>query len=129
MISIIRGCPKRIRSGGTCCIDCIVDGGGRQPVCGPAVKPDSRAPDDKAAGRMRRVEWEQMRTSILVLLAALAFGHKYSGPRPPKPDIVYLVHADNLVSTEAVEARQESKKNEAQFTVSGASSSARTPLA
>jgi hypothetical protein len=70
------------------------------------------------------------RLAGMVLLAStLALGQKYSGPRPPKPDVVYLVHADNLVPTDVVEARQESKKNEIQFSVSGAGASAKTPLA
>ena len=59
-----------------------------------------------------------------ISLAALA-AEKYDGPRPPKPDIVYLVHADNLIPTEAVDAKDEGGV----YTVPGASSSARTPLA
>ncbi len=59
-----------------------------------------------------------------------AFGQKYDGPRPPKPDVVYLVHADNLVPTDVTEAKQDSgKKNETQYSVSGAGASAKTPLA
>lgn len=62
------------------------------------------------------------------LLAALAFGaDDYTGPRPPKPDVLYLVHASNLIPTEATEAQQEGKNNDT-FSVSGAESSARTPL-
>jgi hypothetical protein len=67
--------------------------------------------------------------SLLFLLSLTAFAQKYAGPRPPKPDVVYLVHADNLVPTEVTEAKQDSKKNEIQFTVAGTASSARTPLA
>jgi hypothetical protein len=67
--------------------------------------------------------------SLLLLLSLTAFAQKYAGPRPPKPDVVYLVHADNLVPTEVTEAKQDSKKNEIQFTVAGTASSARTPLA
>ncbi len=58
-----------------------------------------------------------------------ASAQKYTGPRPPKPDVLYLVHADNLVPTEIAEAKQDSKKNEMTFSISGASSPARTPLA
>jgi hypothetical protein len=54
---------------------------------------------------------------------------KYAGPVPPKPDIPYLLHASNLVETETGQARQENRKNESAFVVSGASSPARTPLA
>jgi hypothetical protein len=70
-----------------------------------------------------------MRFFLLVTAAVMAFGQKYTGPRPPKPDVVYLVHADNLVPTEVTEAKQESKKNEIMFTIPGTSSTARTPLA
>lgn len=62
------------------------------------------------------------------LLATLAAGaDDYTGPRPPKPDVLYLVHASNLVPTEVAEAQQEGKNNDT-FSVSGAASSARTPL-
>jgi hypothetical protein len=72
-----------------------------------------------------------MRTFLLVLITAAAgFAQKYTGPRPPKPDVVYLVHADNLVPTEVTEAKQESgKKNELTYTIAGAGAPARTPLA
>jgi len=66
---------------------------------------------------------------FIFLLAVAAFAQKYSGPRPPKPDVVYLVHADNLVPTDVTEAKQESKKNETLYTVSGTAATARTPLA
>ena len=54
---------------------------------------------------------------------------KYTGPRPPKADVVYLAHADNLVPTEVTEAKEESKKDEVTYTIPGATSAARTPLA
>ena len=64
----------------------------------------------------------------IFLLATLAAGaDDYTGPRPPKPDVLYLVHASNLVPTEVAEAQQEGKNNDT-FSVSGAASSARTPL-
>lgn len=68
-------------------------------------------------------------TALLLLSAIAAWGQKYTGPRPPKPDVVYLVHADNLIPLETADAKQESKKDEVTFIVSGASSPARTPLA
>jgi hypothetical protein len=69
-----------------------------------------------------------------VLLCSLAAGwlncaEKYTGPIPPKPDIPYLLHASNLVETEVGEARQENHKNDVTFTIAGAASPARTPLA
>ena len=75
-----------------------------------------------------------MRYLAIPLLATLSLtslalhADDYTGPRPPKADVLYLVHASNLVPTEAVEAQQEGKNNDT-FSVSGAASSARTPLA
>jgi hypothetical protein len=69
--------------------------------------------------------------ALVVLTVGLGTAQEpYSGPRPPKPDVPYLMHADNLVETEAGEAREETHgKNETTYVVSGATSSARTPLA
>ena len=73
-----------------------------------------------------------MRIRLLLLLSLTAFllaaADKYAGPRPPKPDLPYLLHADHLVPTEVGEAREENHKNESVFTIPGATSSARTPL-
>ena len=69
---------------------------------------------------------------MLPLLFAAAFAasaQKYSGPRPPKPDIPYLKHADTLVPTEASEAKEEHKKDDILYIISGANSTAKTPLA
>ena len=62
-------------------------------------------------------------------LAAATFAQQYDGPRPPKTDIPYLKHADNLVSTEVAEAKEENRKDDILYVVSGATSSAKTPLA
>jgi hypothetical protein len=64
-----------------------------------------------------------------LLICTLAFGQKYDGPRPPQKDMIYLVHADNLIPTEAGDAKEEGKKNDPIFTFPGTSSPARTPLA
>src|SRR2546430_12577152 len=71
------------------------------------------------------------RTLVLLCLAAVWLNsqEKYSGPVPPKPDILYLMHANNLVETETGTARQENRKNDATYTINGASSPAKTPLA
>src|SRR5579871_58847 len=69
---------------------------------------------------------------ILPLLLAAVFaaaGQKYNGPVPAKPDLPYLKHADNLIATEAKEAKEEKKKDEILYMIEGASSPARTPLA
>ena len=72
-----------------------------------------------------------MRWRILtgLLMAACLFGQKYSGPVPGKADLPYLLHASNLVETEAAEAKEESGKDSIVYVIAGASSSARTPLA
>jgi hypothetical protein len=66
---------------------------------------------------------------LLGALALFAQEDQYTGPRPPKPDVVYLKHASNLLATETVEARQQNKGDSTTYSVEGASSSARTPLA
>jgi hypothetical protein len=66
---------------------------------------------------------------FLLLATLVVAADDYTGPRPPKADVLYLVHGSNLVPTEATEAQQDGKKDESTFSVSGAASSARTPLA
>jgi hypothetical protein len=67
--------------------------------------------------------------AAVVIFSAFLLAQKYTGPRPAKPDVLYLVHADTLISTEVAESKQESKKNDVTFTIPGANSPARTPLA
>jgi hypothetical protein len=62
---------------------------------------------------------------LLTIPLAVLAAEKYDGPRPPKPDVAYLVHADSLIPTEALEAKDDGGL----YTVPGASSTARTPLA
>lgn len=66
---------------------------------------------------------------LLFTLIAASFAQKYDGPRPPKPDLPYLRHAENLVATEVAEAKEENRKDDLLYVVAGASSSAKTPLA
>jgi hypothetical protein len=68
----------------------------------------------------------------LILLCSLGcclFAQKYTGPRPPKPDIPYLQHADNLVEPEIGEAKEETRKDDNVAIVSGSTSPVTTPLA
>jgi len=67
--------------------------------------------------------------TLLLALAATALAQKYDGPRPPKPDVPYIKHADNLVATEVTEAKEENRKDDLIYVIAGASSPARTPLA
>jgi len=70
------------------------------------------------------------RTLLLAFAVVLtATAQKYTGPRPPKADLPYLKHADNLVPTEAAEAKEEKTKDDILYVVDGANSSAKTPLA
>ncbi|HYZ84251.1 MAG TPA: hypothetical protein VE621_07600 [Bryobacteraceae bacterium] len=67
----------------------------------------------------------------LTLLAssALVIGaEKYTGPRPPKPDIPYLVHADKLIETEIGEGQQEARKDNEIAYIPGPSSPVKTPI-
>lgn len=59
----------------------------------------------------------------------LAGAEKYSGPRPPKPDVPYLLHANNLVQTEVGMAKEETRKGAQVASIEGTSSPAKTPLA
>jgi hypothetical protein len=62
--------------------------------------------------------------------AFAVFAQKYDGPRPPKSDLPYMKHAQNLVPTEVLEAKEEKgKKDEVTYAIPGATSNARTPLA
>ena len=74
-----------------------------------------------------------MRIRCLALCFAAAFAataQNYTGPRPPQPDVPYLKHAENLVPTEVLEAKEEKgKKDDITYVIAGAASSARTPLA
>jgi len=81
-------------------------------------------------------EPEAMKQSIATLAAALlvltalpaAAQKKYSGPRPPKPDVPFLVHASQLIPVETQEARESRGKSETNYTVSGEASPTRTPI-
>jgi hypothetical protein len=70
-----------------------------------------------------------LRLGLIALLCfSVAPAEKYSGPRPAKPDIPYLVHADTLIETEVIEAKEEKKKDDLTYVVAGVSSPVKTPL-
>jgi hypothetical protein len=64
-----------------------------------------------------------------LLVASAALAADYTGPRPPKADTLYLMHADNLIELESVSAKQDSKKDDVTYTVPGTAATAKTPLA
>jgi hypothetical protein len=70
-----------------------------------------------------------LRWCLLPIFVLAGWAQQYDGPRPPKADIPYLKHASNLIPTEIVEAKEEKKKNDTLYTIRGAESTAKTPLA
>ena len=65
-----------------------------------------------------------------VPLAGQSGAKRKSGlPDPPKKDVPYIIHADNLVETESSEAKEETRKDDQLYAVAGAASPVRTPLA
>ncbi|MBC7927394.1 MAG: hypothetical protein H7039_17225 [Bryobacteraceae bacterium] len=66
---------------------------------------------------------------VFVLAAyTLSGAEKYSGPRPAKADVPYLLHADTLIETEVGAASQEARKDSSIAVVAGAGSPVKTPL-
>src|SRR6185369_3045960 len=63
------------------------------------------------------------------IAAAQSVNKKTGLPDPPKLDLPYIIHASTLVETERNEAKEEIRKDANLYTVAGASSGARTPLA
>lgn len=83
-----------------------------------------------AAGAERLYYGRDMRIlALAVALAATLAAQKYDGPRPPKPDVPYLLHASNLVPTDVEEAKEEKRKDGTAYVTPGAAAKARTPLA
>ena len=65
--------------------------------------------------------------SALLVTAAMA-EQTYSGPRPPKKDVVYLLEAEKLIQTEVQQASESKSKERRVFSVPGTTSPARTPV-
>ena len=63
------------------------------------------------------------------LLAAQSSKRKSSLPDPPKKDVPFIIHADNLLETEVGEAKEETRKDEQLYAIPGAASPVKTPLA
>lgn len=73
--------------------------------------------------------WSALAVGALALAPALLAQENYAGPKPPKPDVPYLLHADNLIELETGEAKTEDRKKEIASILPGATSPVRTPLA
>lgn len=65
---------------------------------------------------------------ILAFFLPLQAWQKYTGPRPPKPDVPYLLHASTLLETEIKEAKDEQRKDENAAVIDGAASPVKTPV-
>lgn len=80
--------------------------------------------------RMRTLAFRLLPAILCVLAAGplAAQRDKYTGPRPPKADVPYLLHATNLVETEVNEAQQSAAKKGTQYTIPGTSSAVKTPV-
>lgn len=61
---------------------------------------------------------------VLVLIA-----QSYAGPAPVKADVPYLLHAGNLIQTEVAEAKESKTSSGSTFSINGAKSPVKTPLA
>jgi hypothetical protein len=72
---------------------------------------------------MRRV------LTITLFAIALAAQTKYSGPKPEKKDVPYLVHAGALVQTEIVRSTPKDDAGHTVYSIPGEASLAKTPLA
>jgi hypothetical protein len=70
-----------------------------------------------------------VRVTLAFLACSALFGaEKYGGPRPPKADVPYLLHADNLIETEVGKAKSDERKDTVIATLPGAASPVKTPL-
>jgi hypothetical protein len=73
-----------------------------------------------------RIRW----IALCIAVAFAATAQQYAGPLPPLSDVPYLKHAESLVPTEVLDAKEEKgKKEDITYVIAGAASSARTPLA
>jgi hypothetical protein len=80
--------------------------------------------------KRRAIIFSLLTLSLLTASLGLWAADKYTGPRPPKPDLPYLLHANALVPVEASEAKPEGgKKDQSLYNVNGGESPAKTPLA
>ena len=69
-------------------------------------------------------------TGLLLLIStAVAQENELGLPKPDKADVPYLIHASRIVATEQSQATEITRKNELIYTVPGASSPVKTPLA
>ncbi|WP_321478038.1 hypothetical protein [uncultured Paludibaculum sp.] len=75
-----------------------------------------------------RIQVLRLLAALVMLAAVLPAQKKYTGPRPAKPDVPFLVHASRLVETESNTATESQSKDGTVYTIPGATSPARTPV-
>ena len=73
------------------------------------------------------IRWIPLSICLALLAPAMA-QQKSTGPRPPKPDVPFLLHATTLVETEAGQAKEEQRKDVNAASIAGAASPVKTPL-
>ncbi|MGQ9918370.1 MAG: hypothetical protein ACUVS7_13205 [Bryobacteraceae bacterium] len=69
--------------------------------------------------------------AVMILLpipAPAQSSRKYTGPRPEKPDVPYLLHASRLIEVEKSVAAESKIKEGTLYTVPGAESPVKTPV-
>ena len=71
-----------------------------------------------------------MKFVLAAMLAFAAFGQedRYTGPKPPKPDTPFLLHASKLVELDVATAEQSERKGDTIVTVPGTAAKAQTPM-
>lgn len=65
---------------------------------------------------------------LLLVPAAAQAPRKYTGPRPPKADVPFLLHATKLIETEKSVAAETKTKEGTLYSVPGAESPVKTPV-
>ena len=77
---------------------------------------------------LRRENLARLFLALLAAPAAVAFAAE-SDPTPPKADVPYMIYAGNLAETEHHEATEQRRDKRVTYTIPGATSPVRTPLA
>ena len=67
--------------------------------------------------------------ALAIWMSGSAAAQKYAGPPPATADLLFIQHAQTLVPTERVQAKENKIKDDTVYTIDGLNSPARTPLA
>ena len=89
-----------------------------------------RGADDSRLSFGRRTILGMNWKPVCLLLAWLpGAAQTYSGPKPPKRDVPYLVQAGKLIPVETTQVKEEDRKEGPVFAIDGAASPVKTPMA